>query len=58
MTREQAIKKLSELPTDDPEVAHSLADVIVLKLLNSEANIDVVLAYEDVVASSDWWAYA
>lgn len=49
-----AIARLDALPTDDPEVAHSAADDILLAVVPDE----VRLAYEGVVARSSWWATA
>lgn len=55
MTPEQAIVALEELPTDDPEVQHMSADIILCQLLISLDHEDVVDRYKKMMRN---WEYA
>jgi hypothetical protein len=45
---------LDAIPGGDPEVAHSMAD----KILLSAVPADIREAYQRVVERADWWACA
>jgi hypothetical protein len=56
MTREEALERLSEVSEklgDDPEAAHSQADMILCELLRSLGYGDVVDAWDDM---EKWYA--
>lgn len=54
MTKEEAIQKLKlQQLSDDPEVAHSIADDILCELLKSLGYEDVVIEWEQI---DKWYA--
>jgi hypothetical protein len=53
-SEQKAVEDLNKIPADDPVVAHSTADDILLSLVSEE----VRLAYQAVVDRCDWWANA
>lgn len=53
MTREEAVKTLTDMHADDPESAHSLADEVLCALLVSLGYGDVVEAWNKI---EKWYA--
>ena len=55
MTELEAIKKLNELSSGDPEVSHTQADDIVLEFLRSNGHHELVDAWEEAEARIGFW---
>jgi len=54
LTTEQSVDALNRIPTEDPEVAHALAD----EIMRASVSLEVRNAYDQLRQRCPWWRHS